>query len=56
MLDQQTRGVPVSMFTAITNAINEGIGGDGVYTQQHLNALLKAVGDILAYNEAKQND
>ena len=44
-----TRGVPASILTAIMRAIDHG--GGVVVTQRHLDALLKAVGDILAYND-----
>lgn len=47
-----TRGVPVSITTAIIKAIEKGCKPrQAVLMQHHYNALLKAVGDILAYNE-----
>lgn len=48
-----SRGVPVSITTAIMKAIEKGSKPHRVFLlQQHYDALIQAVGNILAYNES----
>lgn len=51
-VETPSRGVPALMVAAIIKALEQGCKPrQAVLMQQHYSALLKAVGDILAYNE-----